>query len=372
MLTKPLLSSLRVAVIHDWLNGMRGGERVLEAMLELFPAADLFTLFYTPGVLSPIIENRKIQASVLNSTSFIRRRYRYLLPLFPFLIERFSLENYDLILSSSHCVAKGVKPPQGTLHVCYCHTPMRYVWDKYPDYFHGFTEPFISPIAKWLRHWDVKSSSRVNHFIANSEFVRHRIRSYYKRESTVIHPFVDLERFRPQSLGGGDYYLIVSAFAPYKRIDLAIEACRRLDRKLVVVGSGQMERRLRSQYGGKVEFIGNVPHSELPQLYSGARALLFPGEEDFGITPLESMACGTPVIAYGSGGILDSVIPGKTGITFPEQTADSVVEAIKTFESGSHSITPLTARKQAEQFSREKFQKKFLSTIKEWMPPIYN
>lgn len=355
-------SQKRVAIIHDWMNGFRGGEQVLDALVEIYPDAEIFTLFYTPGTLNERIESRPIHASLLNKIPGARFFYRHLLPLFPWAIERFDLSGFDLVISSSHCVAKGVIPAPGALHVCYCHTPMRYAWDRYQDYFgKSKLEPLISLFMHYLRTWDVVSSHRVDHFIANSEYIRSRIARCYRRDSQVVYPPLETARFSPTRGDRGDYYLIVSAFAPYKRIDLAIQACEKLKRKLFVVGTGQDERQLKALAGDNTVFLGRLPHSELNDLLAGAKALLFPGEEDFGIAPLEAMAAGTPVIAYGKGGALETIIPHVTGLLFDEQTVESLESAI--LECETRKFLPEACVKQAQRFSRDRFQREIRETI---------
>jgi len=349
------LNQLRVAVVHDWLNGFRGGEQVLDAVLEVFPQAELFTLFYTPGTLNSRIENRPIHTSFLNSIPGAQRFYRFLLPLFPMAIEKIDVQEFDLVISTSHCVAKGIIPRPNALHICYSFTPMRYAWDRYSDYFaKSFLQPFIYPFLHYLRTWDVSSSARVDYFLTLSRWVKQRIKKYYRREAFVIYPFVNLEHFRPAAGEKGNYYLIVSAFAPYKRVDLAIQACQRLGRRLVIIGGGQDESKLKSLAGPTTEFLGKAPLKVLTEMYAGAKALIFPGQEDFGITPLEAMASGTPVIAFNQGGVTETVIAGETGIFFNDQTVDGLVSAILEFESLKMNSKE-QCLKRAALFSREQF-----------------
>lgn len=361
------LTNARVAIIHDWLNSFRGGERVLEAICELFPNAEIFTLFYRPGKVGSVISKHKIHTSFLNRLPKNHRYYRYLLPLFPAAIERFDLTDFDLVISSSHCVAKGVLVPPRSLHICYCYTPMRYAWDRYADYFGGgLKELLIFPFIHYLRMWDVTSSARVDRFIADSRWAGKRIEKYYRRDSQVVYPFVDLEAFKPSSDDKReDYYLAASAFAPYKRLDLAIEACNKLDRPLYIVGTGQDEARLKSLAGKQTRFLGRITDDEFRRVFSKARALLFPGEEDFGITPLEAMACGTPVIAFGRGGATETVVDGETGLFFDEQTVDSLCGAISEFERRAKDFDPRRCRARAELFRRDEFQRQFRGVVTE-------
>ena len=284
---------MRVAIVHDWLAGMRGGERVLEVLCELFPDATLFTLVHLPGTLSPTIERMRIRTSFLQRLGPLRARFRALLPLFPLAVERFDLRGYDLVISSSHCVANGALAPPEARHVAYVYTPMRYVWDQAGAYADGagwgpLRRAAAAPVASYLRLWDAAASLRVDEFVAISGHVARRIRRCYGRDATVIYPPVDVQRFRPGE-GEGDYYLVVSALVPYKRVDLAVAACTRLRRPLKVVGNGPEERRLRRLAGPTVEFLGTRSDPEVAALYAGCRALLFPGLEDFGIVPLEAL-----------------------------------------------------------------------------------
>ncbi len=358
------VSKLKVAIVHDWLVSSRGGERVLDALCETFPQAEIFTLFHRPGRVNRRIESHKIHTSFLNSLPGIEKYYRYLLPIFPFAVERLPVKGFDLVLSSSHCVAKGIIPDPEALHVSYCYTTMRYAWDQYPNYFPpGLKEKLVAPFMHLLRQWDVSSSARVDQFVAISKFISKRIQKYYRRDSKVIYPFVDLEHFKPVHGERGDYYLLVSAFAPYKRVELAIEACQRLDRRLLIVGDGQDAKRLRKLAGRRTQFLGGLTDAELPDLYAGAKALLFPGIEDFGITPLEAMACGTPVIAYGKGGVTETVEDGRTGVFFNEPTVGSLVKAIVQFESLPGACSVKACRDRAQFFSRQRFQTEFLGLI---------
>jgi glycosyltransferase involved in cell wall biosynthesis len=357
---------VRVALVHDWLTGMRGGERCLEVFCELFPDADLYTLLHVRGSVSPVIEARRIITSFVQRLPDAARRYRSYLPLFPAAIQRFDLSGYDLVLSSSHAVAKGVRTPRGALHVCYCFTPMRYVWDLYDDYFGAragaLTRLAMPPLAAALRRWDRRTAAGVHHFVGISRFIADRIRRCYGRDADVIYPPVDVARFRIEEKRE-DYYLIVSALTPYKRVDLAVAAATRLGRRLLVVGTGPEENRLRAAAGPTVEFLGWRDDARVAELYARCHALLFPTVEDFGIAPLEAMAAGRPVIALGQGGALETVVPPgdgapPTGLLFPTQSVEDLVEAIRRFESGEVAFEAKALRRHAETFDRPVFRER--------------
>ena len=362
---------MRVALVHDWLTGMRGGERCLEVFCELYPDADLYTLVHVPGTVSPTIERRRVTTSFVQRLPGVARHYRRYLPLFPGAVGLFDLSGYDLVLSSSHCVAKGARPAPGALHVSYCFTPMRYVWDLYDDYFGRDASPMVRammpPIAAALRRWDRASSVRVHDFVAISAFIAERIRRCYGRGARVIHPPVDLQRFELADDGDGEFYLVVSALAPYKRLDLAVEAANHLGRRLVVVGTGPEERRLRALAGPTVEFLGWQSDAQVAALYRRCHAVLFPGLEDFGIVPLEAMASGRPVIAFAAGGVLETVVgldadepsatdEPPTGIFFHEQPVDALAAAVQRVEASSHRFSPKALRARAESFDRARFK----------------
>lgn len=356
---------MKVALVHDWLTGMRGGEKCLEVFCDLYPDAPIYTLVHRRGSVSERIERHPIMTSFIQRLPFGKSRYQRYLPLYPCAIERFDLRGFDLVLSSSHAAAKGVVVHPGTFHVCYCHTPMRYVWLAFEEYFgsgrYRFPTSWMLPaVATWLRAWDVVTARRVDHFIANSHNVAARIRRYYGRASSVVHPWVDTKAFTPLPDEHGapvareEYYLIISALVPYKRVELAVEAVGRLGRRLIVVGSGTERKRLEHMAGPGVQFLGWLPFGRLLDLLRRARALLFPGAEDFGIVPLEAMACGTPVVAYGAGGALETIVDGKTGIFFAQQRVESLADAIRRLDEVD--LSPVAARRRAEEFSREKFR----------------
>ena len=357
---------LRVALVHDWLTGMRGGERCLEVFCEMFPDADLFTLLHVPGSVSPVIEQRRIVTSFLQRMPRVRERYRQYLPLFPLAMRGFDFSPYDLVLSSSHAVAKAACRRAGATHVCYCFTPMRYVWDLYDDYF-GASAPLpvrlaMPPLAMALRRWDRRTSARVDRFVAISKFVAARIRRVWDREADVIYPPVDVSRFTIVEEAPRDYDLVVSALVPYKRVDLAVAAATRLRRRLLVVGTGPEAARLAAMAGPTVEFVGWRSDEEIARLYARCRAVLFPPREDFGIVPLEAMAAGRPVVAFGVGGATETVVgldaseAPPTGVLFREQTVEALVDAMTTLDRCGDRFDPKAARARAEAFDRPVFR----------------
>ena len=368
---------MRVAIVHDWLYVMRGGEKVLEVFCELYPQADLYCLFHVPGSVSQTIEQMKIHTSFINRLPLARKHHRWFLPLFPTAIERFNLANYDLILSSSHCAAKGVIPPPESCHISYVLTPMRYVWDLYDDYFGRagfFSRKLIPFFANYLRTWDVSSSARVDSFVAISTYVAKRIKKFYRRDAVVIHPPVDTDKFNPSGKPPEDFYLAVSGLVPYKRVNLAVEAFNELGLPLRIIGTGPEEKRLRKSAKKNVRLLGWQPDSVIAQHYANCKALVFPGKEDFGIVPVEAMASGRPVIAYGRGGVEDTVVALRerapdettgmpTGVFFDEQSAASLCEAVRFFEKDSERFDPAAIRKHALKFDRVTFKKNIADFI---------
>jgi len=354
---------MRVAMVHDWLNGMRGGEKVLEALLELFPAATVYTLFHEKGKVSPSIESHRVVTSWMDRIPGVYRHYRNLLPLFPYAIESFDLSDYDLVISSSHAVAKGVRTRPGT-HICYSHTPLRYVWDAEDDYsFNAIKQLAMTVVRPRLQRWDCEAATRVDHFIANSRFVRERIHSYYGRDAEVIHPPADTTFFTPPGpeSARGDFYLAAGALAPYKRFDLIIEAFKKLDRRLVIAGHGVELERLRKMASRGIEILGWVSDDALRELYRTAKGMIVAAREDFGIVTVEAQACGCPVIAFGAGGSPEIVQDGINGILFTEQHADDIARAVRRFESMAWPEEQV--RGQVEKFSREAFQTKIRKFI---------
>jgi glycosyltransferase involved in cell wall biosynthesis len=359
------LRGLKVALVHDWLTGMRGGEKCLEVFCELLPQADIFTLFHVRGSVSATIERHGIHTSFLQRVPGIRRWYRHLLPFFPRAIAGFDFSRHDLVVSLSHCVAKGAGAGSGVPHWSYCFTPMRYLWDQSPIYFNAerYSKPALFAIGKMLdrlRRWD--RSTHADRYVAISKFVAERIRRVWGRASEVIYPPVDLERFQP-GRDPGLFYLIVSALVPYKRIDIAVEAANRLGRELVIVGKGEDRERLERLAGPTVKLLGWRDDREVAELLSRCRAFILPGEEDFGIAPLEAMASGRPVIALGRGGALETVAgtgPASrdppTGVFFEEPTAGSLAAAMLELERREKDFDPLALRAHAERFSVPRFR----------------
>jgi glycosyltransferase involved in cell wall biosynthesis len=356
------MDKVKVALVHDWLTGQRGGEKVLEILAEIFPRAPIFTLFHFKGSQAEIIEKRDIRTSFLQKFPFLEKKYRFYLPFFPLAAELFDLSDYELVISSSHCVAKGVIPHPEALHISYIHSPVRYAWNQYFAYFSPerlsfFSRFLIPPVIHRLRVWDVTSSARVDHFVANSANVARRIKKYYRRDADVIHPPVDSVFFGPAAQAPArEYYLIVSALVPYKRIDLAVQAFNLRGWPLKIVGIGPEYRRLKKAAKPNIEFLGAVPPDQLRSLYQGARAFLLPGEEDFGISTLEAQACGTPVIAYGGGGARETVLPGETGIFFSELTLAGLESGLDKFQGLE--FNKAIIRSQAMKFSRSTFKEK--------------
>ena len=347
---------LRIAIVHDWLTGMRGGEKVLLSLMELFPRADIFTLVYRPEKMDPAFQHRRITTSWLQRLPFGKTHYQYYLPFYWELMGSFDLSAYDLIVSSSSACAKWVRNPKKATHVCYCHSPMRYVWDLFDDYFGPAASPLVRWSAKFFRFYlqtcDLRSNEGVTHFLANSTEVQERIQRIYGRESQVIHPPVDVEKFKIKS-GKGDYYLVISALVPYKKIELAVKVCTKRNWPLVVVGKGSEEKRLKAMAGPTVTFKGWASDAEMPTYYEKAKALLFPGKEDFGIVPVESLASGCPVIAFGEGGVKDTLKDGETGVLFQEQNEQALEAAMERFEKMSFDGAAL--RERAMAFSKARF-----------------
>jgi glycosyltransferase involved in cell wall biosynthesis len=357
---------MKTAVVHDWLTGMRGGERVLEAILPLLPEPTIFTLFHVPGSVSPAIESHPIRTSYLNRIPFARARYRSFLPLFPRAVESFDLAGFSLVVSSSHCVAKGAIAPTRVPHLCYCHTPVRYAWDQFDVYFpkgrtrfHGLKRRLVER----LRDWDARTAGRPTRYLANSSAVADRIRRHYGREAPVCHPPVDIAFFTPSGEPRGRFLLAVGALVPYKRFEVAIEAARLLDRPLILVGRGPDEKRLRDGAPASVEIVADVPRERLRDLYRSCAFFIQPGEEDFGIAAAEAVACGAPVVALSRGGIRDIVRDGAEGVLYGEESASGLAAAVR--RAGGIPFDYTAMRRSAERFSEDRFARQFRQAMEE-------
>lgn len=358
-------SRMRVAIVHYWLVGMRGGERVLERLLKLFPQADIYTHVYDRNSVSKTIRDRVVRTSFIQKLPGATRHYQSYLPLMPLALEQLDLRGYDLVISSESGPAKGVIVAPNAAHVCYCHSPMRYLWDHYHEYLETadrLSKMVMPSIFHSLRQWDMSSASRIDHIVANSSFIRKRIRRAWNRDSSVVFPPIAIDKFRAID-DIGDHYLWVSQIRPYKRPRLAVEAFTRLGLPLLMVGDGPEYEELRSIAGPNIRFRKRLTFSELQYAYASARALVFTAEEDFGMVPVEANASGRPVIAYGSGGVTDSVIPGQTGIFFMEQTVDSLCDAVQRFEAWLPHFDPRVAMANAARFAPPHFDAGILKAV---------
>lgn len=361
-------ANLRTALVHHWLVTRRGGEQVFEVLAELFPSADVFTLVCDRSKVLPVLRGRRLRSSFLQKLPRPTQWYPYYLPLFPAAAERLDLTGYDFVISSDAAAVKGVRIKPGAIHICYCHTPMRYVWNAYETY-HDAAGPIarlgLSAIRSWLRRWDYRAAQRVTHFVANSRNVQSRIRTCYDRESVVIYPPVDTEHF---VMGQADapakeFYLLVSQLVPYKRADLVIEAFNKCGRNLLVIGEGPERRKLERRAKPNIRFLGSQPLDMVVRSMQQCKAFVFAGEEDFGIVMAEAQACGKPVIAFAKGGASEIVLPGTTGILFNEQSVDSLLDAIKQFDRLC--FDSFAIRASALRFGRERFLKEFSSLCNE-------
>lgn len=358
---------MKTALLHYWLTNLRGGEKVLATLGGMFPGADIFTHAHLPSRV-PCFASHRIRESFIASLPFGRRHPQAYLPLMPMATRALKLDGYDLIVSSESGPVKGIRKPRGARHVCYCHTPMRYLWDLHDEYYRdaGLAGKLAMRLfTPYLRREDLRSAESVDRFVANSRFVAERIRRIYARESTVIHPPVDVAFWSDVARRDGDYYLCAGELRAYKRPDLAVAACRRMGRRLLVIGNGELQAELaRNQDAlAKVEFLGRVSDEALRAAYAGARALLFPGVEDFGMIPVEAQAAGTPVIAFAGGGALESVVERETGVFFREQSVESLCGAIEAFEAGRWD--PRRCRENARRFSTDIFVGKMTALVEE-------
>jgi glycosyltransferase involved in cell wall biosynthesis len=359
---------VKIALVHDWLTGMRGGEKALEVLCERFPEAELFTLVHLRGSVSPTIERLPVHTSFVQRLPFVKRYYRHYLPLFPTAIEQFPFDRFDLVVSVSHCCAKSIVRPGRARHLCYCLTPMRYAWDQFdayfgPDRLGQLGSRVMRPVMARLARWDRDTAGRADRYVAISHYVAGRIRRYYNREATVVYPPVDTEYFHPDAVSPERFVLVVSALVPYKRIDVAIEACRLAGVPLMIAGDGPERARLERAAGPGVQFLGRRSNQEIRDLYRRAAVTLLPGEEDFGIVPLEAQACGRPVVALARGGTAETVVAGETGMLVSEATprafADAITDALdRRFDSAA-------IRAHAERFSRTRFGDEMSALIAE-------
>lgn len=367
---------MKVAIIHEWLVTVGGSDKVCKAILDIFPNADIYTLVAKKEICEELgIPWKKVHTSFIQNMPFSKSHHRTYLPLFPLAIEQFDLRGYDVIISSSHCVAKGILKKENQLHICYCHSPIRYAWDMYNEYLEG--SGLQKGIKGWLvryllhrvRKWDLLSSFRVNYFISNSDYVGKRIKETYRRRSTTIHPNIDISHFELCEKKH-DYYLASSRLVSYKKIDIVIEAFNQMpDKKLIVIGGGPDLQAYRKLAKSNINVMGYQPFDVLKEKMQHAKAFVFAADEDFGMIPIEAESCGTPVIAYGHGGSLETVCEGKTGLFFKEQTVESIIDAVTRFESmGEQPFLPSDCRKWAEGFSEERFKKE----IKEFVEQKYS
>jgi glycosyltransferase involved in cell wall biosynthesis len=350
--------SQRLALVHDWLTGMRGGEKVLEVVCERFPDAELFTLIHLPGSVSPTIERRTVHTSFIQHLPGARRYYRNYLPLFPAAVAGFDFSGFDFVLSISHCAVKSVVRPEGAFHLSYCLTPMRYAWDQFDAYFGparmgALGTRVMWPVMRGLARWDQATAGRVDRYVAISRYVAGRIGRYYNRDADVIYPPVDTEFFVPGRVAPERFALVVSALVPYKRVDLAVSACEAAGIPLTVVGDGPERAALEAAAGPNTTFLGRVSDEDVRSLYRRAALVVLPGEEDFGIVPLEAQACGRPVVALGRGGALETVRPGETGELVADSSVEAFAEAIATAAANRYDTGAI--RKHAEQFGRTRF-----------------
>lgn len=363
----PLHLVLRVAIVHDYFCNLGGSDAVARALHELFPEAPVYTLLiYDRNRAAELVRGMDLHTSFLQRLPFAGRTHQPFLPLMPLAIESLDLRGYDLVLSSSHTVAKGVIPPPDALHICYCHTPMRYAWDLETEYLAtlpALVRPFVAIMFHRLRQWDVTSAARVDFFIANSNFVARRIWKYYRRTATVIPPPVDTDFYAPLPVPREDFYLMAGRLAVYKRADLAVQAFARLRKPLVVIGDGPARTRLQKIAAPNITFLGGVPRETLREYFCRCRALIFPGVEDFGLVPLEAMACGAPVIAYGVGGVRDTVRDGEMGVLFTPQTVEALMEAVARFERLT--FDPRALRAHALDFAPSRFAQRMQEFIRE-------
>jgi len=356
---------VKVAIVHDWLTVLGGAELVVRMLHELFPSAPIYVLAYNPGRMPDEFRRMDIRPSFVQKLPFAKTKYRSYLPLYPIAVEQFDLSEYDLVISSSHCCAHGAITRPDALHICYCYTPARYAWDLYHSYMSslgGLGRLIAAPLLTFIRQWDYTSAQRVDKFVAISTAVRERIRKHYGRDAEVLHPPVDTARFKPAPQSEiGDYFFIMSRHVPYKRVDLAVEAFNMLGLPLHVAGEGPLTRKLQQVAAPNITFLGRVSDSDACKLMAHCKAFIAPQEEDFGLTAVEAQAAGRPVIAYGRGGSLDTVIDGVTGTFFHEQTPDALAEAVASFKPDRYD--PQTLRRNAQRFTLANFKRRFRDLV---------
>jgi len=358
----------RLAIAHDWLTGMRGGEKTLEAICERFPDAELFTLVHIPGSVSPTIERHRIHTSFIQRLPGAQRYYRHYLPLFPTAVEQFDFDRFEVILSVSHCAVKSIIRPARAKHICYCLTPMRYAWDQFdayfgPDRLGPLGSRAMRPVMAHLARWDRDTALRADRYVAISHYVAGRIDRYYNRRATVVYPPVDTDFYTPGAGSPDRYALIVSALVPYKRIEVAIDACERVGIPLKIAGNGPEAAALQRAARGRATFLGRVSDLDIRELYRGAAVVLLPGEEDFGIVPLEAQACGRPVVALGRGGALETVVAGETGELVSDLSAAAFADAIATALDRPYDTAGI--RQHAQRFGRARFGDEIAALVRD-------
>lgn len=376
---------MKIAIVHEWFTSYAGSEKVLEQIVHLFPESDIYCQVDLLGDKKSFILNKKVTTSFIQRLPFGKTRYRSYLPIMPIAVSRFDLSGYDLVISNSHCVAKGAKTDPTKLHICYCYTPMRYAWDLKDQYLKesgldkGIKAVFVKWILERLRKWDLSTSKKVSHFITLSHYIKDRIQNAYGRESTVIYPPVDVDKFQVYE-NKEDYFLTVSRMVPYKKIDLIVEAFTQIGLPLVVIGDGPDFEKIKKSSGDNVKLLGYQEDDVIVDYMQKARAFIFAADEDFGIVPVEAQACGTPVIAYGKGGARETVIDYKiqpdtghkpTGVFFNEQTTDALVEAVNEFVRIENIFDPYSIRENVERFSIERFRKEFKDFVDEKINEFY-
>ena len=362
---------MKVAIVHEWLTIMGGADRVLQVIHEIFPSAAVFALVHNRKAMPDSFRQMDIRTSFVQWLPFAKSCHRYYLPLYPLAVEQFDLSEFDLVISSSHCCAHGVIVPPEAFHLCYCYTPIRYAWHMYHQYqraLNPIARLVAAPLMNWIRQWDYASAQRVDRFVAISNAVRHRIRTYYRRSADVLFPPVDVDFFRPAPHGEiGDYFFIMSRHVPYKKVDLAIKAFNALRLPLVVAGAGPETHRLARMAGPTIRFLGRISNDEARHYMARCRAFIFPQEEDFGLTAVEAQACGRPVIAYARGGALDTVVGGVTGSLFFAQSAEALADAVSLFRAGA--FDPQAVRRHAEAFNVDSFKRRFRRIVADGRSP---